>query len=182
VFSGQEFYDKIPSLPPKSVVNTVFSLLSSKLPPTFLQDVFSDEPYFLSPLVNTCQGFAVEKPGSQQDIAGNAENKWAIHENTELLGAEVPKDGEKRRKFFATNENLQRFHFEPDLVYSFDGYQHFMDLNSMRFVVTSFLGFDISKIIGKQPMQLSMAKNMAGEGYYWNFEVWHKTLVDSKAD
>ena len=113
VFSGQEFYQKIPSLPPKRVVDTVFSLLSSKLPPTFLQDVFADKPYFLSPLVNTCQGFAVEHPSEAQDVAGLEENKWAVKENTALLGEEVPRDGEKRRKFFATASNLARFHFDP---------------------------------------------------------------------
>ena len=55
-----------------------------------------------------------------------------------------------------------------------------MDMNSMRFVVTSFLGFDVSGIVGKQPMQLSMAKNMDGDGYYWNFESWHKTLMEGE--
>jgi len=180
VFSGQEFYQKIPSLPPKRVVDTVFSLLSSKLPPTFLQDVFADKPFFLSPLVNTCQGFAVEKDGEVQDVAGLESERWAVKENTELLGDEVPRNAEKRRKFFATASNLERFHFDPALHYTFDYYQHFMDMNSMRFVVTSFLGFDVSGIIGKQPMQLSMAKNMDGEGYYWNFESWHKTLMEEE--
>jgi hypothetical protein len=180
VFSGQEFYGPIPSLPPKSVVDTVFALLSSKLPPTFLQDVFSDTPYFLSPLVNTCQGFAVEKDGGVQSVEGEERNKWAIVENTELLGDEVPRDGEKRRKFFAKQENLERFYFDTDKTYTFDYYQHYMDMNSMKFVVTSFLQFDVSRIIGKQPMQLSMAKNMDGSGYFWNFEVWHKTLMDGE--
>ena len=94
VFSGQEFPLKIPSLPPKRVVDTVFAALSSRLPPTFLCDVFADEPFFLSPLVNTCQGFSVEEAGKAQNIFGKEENKWACSEDTELLGDEVPKNGE----------------------------------------------------------------------------------------
>ena len=182
VFSGQEFYGPIPRLPPKSVVDTVFALLSSKLPPTFQQDVFSDAPYFLSPLVNTCQGFACEREGEVQDVCGSESNKFAVNENTLMLGDEVPRDGQKRRKFFARAENLERFWFEPDVTYTFDYYQHYMDMNSMKFVVTSFLQFDISRIIGKQPMQLSMAKNMDGEGYFWNFEIWHKMLLGTKQE
>jgi hypothetical protein len=182
VFSGQEFTKKIPSLPSKSVVDTVFALLSSKLPPTFLQDVFADEPYFLSPLVNTCQGFAVERKGEEQDVYGSEGNKWAVTENTELLGPEVPKNGDKRRKFFASKKNLEKYYFDPELVYTFDYYQHYMDMNSMKFVVTSFLQFDVSSILGKQPMQLSMAKNMETKGYFWNFEVWHKAIVDMEND
>ena len=180
VFSGQEFGERIPSLPPKKVVDTVFYLLSSKLPPTFKADVFAEEPYFLSPLVNTCQGFAVERPSDKQDILGSASNKWTIKENTALLGAEVPRDGEKRRKFFATSQNLERFFFEPDLVYTFDYYQHYMDMKTMKFIVTSFLQFDVASVLGKQPMQLSMAKHMDGDGYFWNFEVWHNSLVEGK--
>jgi len=177
-FSGQEFYQKIPGLPSKRVVDTVFSLLSSKLPPTFQQDVFADTPFFLSPLVNTVQGFAVESPENKQDVYGTEESRFTIEENTDLLGPEVPKDGEKRRKYFAVSENLEKYHFEPNLVYTFDYYQHFLDIPSLKFVVTSFLKFDISGIVGPQPLQLSMAKSMDGDGYFWNFEIWHKKLLE----
>jgi len=177
VFGGQEFVRAIPSLPPRSVVETVFSLLASKLPPAFLCDVFSQEPYFLSPLVNTCQGFRVERRGEERPVEGEERDGWNVKEETGLLGAEVPDEPERRRRFFAKRENLERFYYEPDLVYTFDCYQHYMDMASMQFIVTRFLQFDVTRIIGRQPLQLSLAKNMDTEEYYWNFEVWHEKLI-----
>ncbi|GMH52103.1 hypothetical protein TrRE_jg13330, partial [Triparma retinervis] len=135
------------------------------------------QPYFLSPLVNTVQGFAVETPSTAQDIVGSPSSKYTLVENTVLLGPSVPRDSEKRRKYFAVQENLSKHHFETDLVYTFDYYQHFLDMPTLKFVVTSFLKFDISGIVGPQPLQLSMAKSMDGEGYYWNFEIWHEKLL-----
>ena len=179
LFTGQELYEKVPLLPPKSVVDTIFMLLRSKLPPTFIKDVFCDTPYFLSPLVNTCQGFAVETDETKQNVFGSPKNRWSIVEDTKLLGPEVPRDSEKRRKYFAVASNLEKYWFEPDLFYTFDYFQHFMDMSCMRFIVTNFLGFDCSGIVGRQPLQLSMAKDMDGGGHFWNFEIWHKAFMEN---
>jgi len=182
VFSGSEFPKKISSLPPKGIIDLVFNLLSSKLPPTFLCDVYADEPYFLSPLVNTCQGFAVERPSEVQDIFGQEKNKWNLVEDTTLLGDGVPRNAEKRRKFFAVQENLEKYYYETDLTYTFDYYQHYLDMATMNFVVTSFLKFDVSKYVGRQPIQIAIAKHMESEDYFWNFEVWHKNFMKDEDD
>ena len=57
-----------------------------------------------------------------------------------------------------------------------------MDMAMMQFVVTSFLKFNVSRIIGKQPLQLSMAKNMESGAYFWNFELWHEALVAAESE
>jgi len=178
VFSGQEFSKPLAWLPSRTVVNTCFAVLTPVLPPTFKHDVFSETPFFLSPLLCTCQGFAVERPGEQQDVFGLPEHRWAIQENTLLLDdPDVPKNGDKRRKYFGHQANLEKYHFEPDLVYTFDYYQHYFDATQMNLDLSSFLRFDATRILGEQALQLSMAKDITTNEYLWNFDMLHASLV-----
>jgi len=95
-----------------------------------------------------------------------------------LLGDEVPKDGPARRKFFAVEENLSRYFFETDYVYTFDYYQHYMNFATMNFEVSSYLKFATAKMVGDQPLILSMAKDLETSKYIWNFELWHSQMVE----
>jgi len=180
VFSGQEFSKPLAWTPSRPIVSTCFTVLSPVLPPTFKYDVFSERPYFLSPLLCTCQGFAVERPGEQQDVFGVPEKKWAIDENTALLNdPDVPKNGDKRRKYFGVQRNLEKFYFEPGLVYTFDYYQHYFDATQMTLDLSSLLKFDATRILGNQALQVSMAKDITTNEYIWNFDMMHEKLVTS---
>jgi len=86
--------------------------------------------YFL--IFSKLKGFAVEKPEEAQDIFGDPSLRWAIREDTSLLNdPDVPTNGDKRRKYFGIQENLEKYHFEKDLVYTFDYYQHYFDSTQM---------------------------------------------------
>ena len=83
----------------------------------------------------------------------------------------------EEEKFFATASNLGAS--TPALHFPFDYYQHFMDMNSMRFV-TSFLGFDVSGII-EAAHAAQHGKEHDG-GATTGTESWHKTLMEEEGE
>ena len=178
VYSGQQFNMPLAWTPSRTVVRAAFAALSPVLPPTFRQDVFCDTPYFLSPLLCTCQGFAVERPGEEQNPFGQQEHRWSIQEDTRLLNdPDCPTNGDRRRKYFGVDANLLKHHFEPDLVYTFDYYQHYFDAIHMNLELSSLLSFDGTRILGRQALQLSMAKDTSSDDYIWCFDLLNESLL-----
>jgi hypothetical protein len=82
--------------------------------------------------VSGCQSFRVEELTDAikaTRVKGHfliGENeKGEVEEDTRLLGDEVPRDGDKRRKYFSRKKNAEQYYFEPGLLYTFDFYCNF---------------------------------------------------------
>ena len=66
-----------------------------------------------------------------------------IIEDSSLLGDEVPSTSEKRRKYFAKEENLVKYFFEPNFLYTFEFYANFFVPSKYKLEVTPFFSIDL---------------------------------------
>jgi len=129
VVTGQDFGRSFRNPPAMSLVHRCLNMLKDRLPETFECELDSIAPRFEHPLVSGCQTFRVDLI-SEADfwpkfIAGENE-RGEIKEDTTLLGDKtVPSSPEARRKYFSKRENLERFYFNPGLLYTFDYYCNF---------------------------------------------------------
>lgn len=188
VVTGQWFYRKLVNLPSRFILDTVFSIFK-KLSPSLRADLSGGAPYFVSPLLATAQSVGVHPPGKEPCVTSE------LREETVLLGEyfapnkDKPKgsleekedeysssiSSAKRKKYFSNPSNLQKHTFSPDLVYTFDFYQHMIVPD--RFVLDlGITSFDMAKYLNGQPISI-MAKNLETLQYYWDFEIWHQKLV-----
>jgi len=86
-----------------------------------------------------CQAFRVDHI---DDRSLDSENR--IEEDTTLLAdPSIPKGAEKRKIFFSKKTNLERFHFETDLLYTFDFYANFFSPSRHRLEITPFFMIDL---------------------------------------
>jgi hypothetical protein len=77
--------------------------------------------------------------------------KGEIVEDCTLLGDDVPKCSERRRKFFCKPENLEKYYFEPSFVYTFDFYANFFSPSRHRLEITPFFSIDLIPYFNGQP-------------------------------
>ncbi len=91
----------------------------------------------------------ISRPGSEPRV-GSLE----VEEDLSLLSAYFSGMGAKKRKaFFARRSNLQNYSFDPALVYTFDLYQHMVNLSAFQ-VDFGFLKYDLVKPLGVNPIQV----------------------------
>jgi len=81
----------------------------------------------------------------------------------------------QRKRFFSRPQNLAKFTLQPGLIYTFDFYQHMLDITTME-INLGFRKFDISDFLNNQPVQ-AMARLFDREEYFWNIEIWHPKLL-----
>lgn len=180
VLSGQEFSQPLRELPMQFVVRGVLNLIKHRLPPGNSIDLFGDEPHFLSPFINDQQTVCVTDPSKGEtppDIAAHE-----LPEDMRHAGHEIPDERWARRKYFSKQANLEKYYFEPGLVYTFDFYQHFFRPFDFKldFKVTAW---NIAPWLGEpgegKPMMLTMAKSGPSGEYLWSFEMWHRKLLEA---
>ena len=70
-----------------------------------------------------------------------------------LLGRKFVGMASKRRKaHFSRRRNLRKHFFDPNLVYTFDFYQHILDMSAFEIKV-GMGKYDLQKILGSKPIQ-----------------------------
>lgn len=183
VVTGQDFGRPFRNAPSSRVVKRGLELLKHKLPETFECDLFSEEPRFEHPLLAGCQHFRVDRPEDVADLPGRdmhgIGDDGNVIEDTHLLEDEcIPQDGVGRRKYFAKNCNLERYYFEPDLVYTFDFFANFFSPARHRLELTPFFSVDLVPYFNGYPLFMSMARDKDSQEYLWATEMWHKRLLD----
>lgn len=182
IVTGQEFGRPFRNAPSSRVVKRGLELLKNKLPETFDCDFFSEEPRFEHPLLAGCQHFRIDRPEDIGDLPGSEMHGIAddgnVIEDTHLLDESIPQDGDGRRKYFAKSCNLERFYFEPDLVYTFDFFANFFSPARHRLELTPFFSVDLVPYFNGYPLFMSMAREKDCQEYLWATEMWHKRLLD----
>ena len=120
-----------------------------------ISDLFSESPKFEHPLLAGCQYFRIDDDDADDRRSSSKENdsilqlrgendKGEIIEDTALLNdSTVPKDSEGRRKYFAKQENLEKYYFETDYVYSFDFFANFFSPARHCLELTPFFCIDL---------------------------------------
>lgn len=85
--------------------------------------MFSETPQFEHPLLAGCQSFRIDHPekldyNDTQCLIG-ANERGDIIEDTSLLNdPSIPEDSVSRKKFFSKTENLEKYFFETEYIYT----------------------------------------------------------------
>ena len=80
-------------------------------------------------------------------------------------------------------KNLSKFEYDPNHVYTFDFYQHVLNIGQMKLDL-GFTSLDVSSIIGFSPVQIMAVKwdphnepDIENIEYFYNIEIWnHKSF------
>ena len=149
VYTGQVFDEPIKSLPAKLISRTMIQLMV-KLHPGFRMSMKGDKPFFLAPLVSSCQRVHVSRLGSEPNLNVQSD----LEEDMSLLGKKyVGMSWKRRRAFFSRRKNLLKHYYDPNLVYTFDFYQHILSFSTFHAQV-GMLKYDLLKLMGSRPVQL----------------------------
>lgn len=148
--------------------------------PSLSSDLSCKCPYLLAPLVTVAQSIVASRPNQEPSISNGIAS---LRENLNLIGSQF--DGMSstaRKKLFSKPANLNGFSFSPDLVYTFNIYQHYLNLSSFQ-AEFGMLSYDLIKHIGPRPLQLmsivwdptlSPEANIRNKQYLFNIEVFHR--------
>lgn len=94
---------------------------------------------------------------SDDGLYGEGPNGEII-EDSRLLGDEVPSNSESRRKYFAKQENLVKYYFEPDHLYTFDFYANFFVPSRYKLEITPFFSIDLIPYFNGYPYVLRFSQ------------------------
>ena len=188
VYTGQAWDEPLASVPPRWLEVMLTPVLKA-LQPGMRSALHGPLPSILSPLVSTMQTIAANYPGQEpalpHGIAALKTDDLAVHGFAPSVTVAA------RKAFFSKPANLAQYAFSPDLVYTFNFYQHLLRLDTF-----SIMGFDVRRVLGRKPVQVMAAMlhpDVLAQGdaqlqrqqqenqqqhaptFLWNFEVWHES-------
>lgn len=148
IYTGQIFDSPLSQMPSRWVLKAALGLIA-RLQPAMQIHLTGDRPFIVSPLMSTCQHIVISKEGDEPGIAG-----VPITENMSLLNPVFTRMSSRRRKaFFSKRCNLEKFRVNPELVYTFDFYQHMFNFGTFQFDF-GVLKYDLLRILGVKPIQI----------------------------
>lgn len=161
--------------------------LIKRLQPGLQIAVEGDNPYLISPLISTCQVVNISRVGAEPSL-----NSLKIEEDLSLLGAPFESMTSTQRKiFFSKPPNLSIHSYSPDFVYTFDFYQHLLNLSTFQMDL-GFMSYDFVRTLGPRPIDVMAVvwNPLENNGtvpetlhYLYDFEIWHrKSLPESASD
>eukprot|EP01071_Lankesteria_metandrocarpae_P000406 Lankesteria_metandrocarpae@DN10547_c0_g1_i1.p1 len=161
VFSGFENKKPWQNLPSKFMFSLGMGVVK-KLIPVIVEDLAGERPYFLTPLVSSCQTLHVANPLETDDnklkVAVPNILDPNIGEDTRLLGGKFMNDEKlsrnaaSRKRFYSSVSNLFDYSFDPELVYTIDVYQHLLSYATYCYdVVVAQL--DLRHYLDGQPLE-----------------------------
>ena len=180
VYTGQVLEERVTQLPAKWIVRSALKLFSN-LQPAIKVNLNGDKPYLLSPLASAAQKIIVSRPGDEPSVSKNI---YYSEEDMSLQSKDFENmDRIRRRAYLSKRANLNKYYFETDLVYTFDFYQHLINLSTFKLEL-GFIKYDITKILGFRPVQIMAVDwdpTQSTEPEKWpflyNFEIWHRKSV-----
>ena len=96
------------------------------------------------------QSISIHRLGNEPSLVSLLNS---IDDNLELLDPDLIKMSvSNRKRYFSNNENLQKYSFNPDYIYSFTFYQHILNVHTFE-IETPFYNYDLLEIIGPQPLE-----------------------------
>jgi hypothetical protein len=163
----------------------------------------------VSSLIAASKNVVVSLPGQEPDICITKQADMdAVKEDMSLLAKPVggasaassassasvaaanavftSRSPSKRANFFSNVKNLVKYSFSPDHVYTFDFYQHVLNIGQMKLDL-GFTSLDVSSIIGFCPVQVMAVQwdpfnepsDLETVDYFYNIEMWnYKSFPD----
>jgi hypothetical protein len=171
VITGHEFDESFRNLPPAWVIGAGRALIK-QLAPNVQFDLNSSTPRFFSLLAATSQAISVDTINIP-DIRSRE-----IPENCTAISDEFfQKSSSSRKKILSNPSQAARFSYGTDAVYTFDFYQHLLDVSTYELNL-GLIRLRISESLNNQPIQV-LAKTTNGR-YLWSFCVWHESLFSAQ--
>jgi len=171
VITGHEFDESFRNLPPAWVIGAGRALIK-QLAPGVQLDLNSSTPRFFSLLAATSQAISVDTINIP-DIRSRE-----IPENCTAISDEFfQKSSSSRKRILSNPIQAARFSYGTDAVYTFDFYQHLLDVSTYELNL-GLIRLRISESLNNQPIQI-LAKTTNGR-YLWSFCVWHESLFSAQ--
>lgn len=143
---GQIFSQPLVTQPPGWLLD-IFVPLINRLCPSMQLKVDGDNPFFLAPLMTSMQTVNAAKNGDEPNIQ---EYEKPIVEDLKLHGIDM--SASERKNYLSNINNLERYCFDPNLVYTFDFYQHIFRFDSFKIKV-GMINIDINTFIGRNHLK-----------------------------
>jgi len=176
---GQEFVKPLPAAN-RRIVELILSMVS-RVFSNSTQISVGTMPYFVSPVLTTCNVLNASLPGQEPDM-------WDTPEDVTLFDARAvdsngqPLSSDKRKKFYDKKSNMVGLHVTPDLVWTLHAWQHVLDLPTYKLCMGPMMTIDLTAILKGQPIQI-MSKNTQTGELLFSLCMWHERLLyDSDAD
>jgi hypothetical protein len=178
VLTGHEFDKPFQYLPPSWMTAAGTSLIK-RLAPGVVIDLKSNKPTFLACLAATSQSVSGDMPGNEPDIYANdvEEDCSVFGKQFSSLGQSIP--ASRRKKILSDPGTAQKYTYDTDTVYTFDFFQHLLDVSTYSLDI-GITKFGIASSLNGQPIQI-MAKTRQGQ-YLWSFLIYHQALLDAEAE
>lgn len=160
VSSGYRFEKKFVNVPAVWLFEKAFSIVKM-ISPLLDADPFGDQPYFFAPLMHVAQTLRVDFPEDAPSILCDE----ALIENTKLFGKAFSNDDKcksvsYRRKYVERHpEEMENIYFEPQYVYTFQFYEHMLDIASFSIDFGFGLRASLPKYLQGQPIHILVTVN-----------------------
>eukprot|EP00878_Enallax_costatus_P023186 GHUV01024650.1.p2 GENE.GHUV01024650.1~~GHUV01024650.1.p2 ORF type:complete len:334 (+),score=107.30 GHUV01024650.1:4074-5075(+) len=176
---GSEFSRPL-KLPASALIIRATQWLINKLGSGVQLNPVGDKPHILAPLITAAQIVNVSLPGQQPDLL-TAEEDMTSHDSCLVSGwAGNPMSAARRRSYFANKGNRQGRFYDTEHVWTFQLYDQSLDYSTFALPIPLFK-LDLVQVLDGQPMQLMLQDTSSGTDMM-RFEVWHKRMLEHKAN
>eukprot|EP00775_Hariotina_reticulata_P011814 gene11814-11958_t len=175
---GSEF-DRPLQLPAAKLLTAAATWLVQRMGSGVTLNAAGPQPFILAPLIAAAQVVNVALPGSQPSLL-EAEEDMTLADGSLVGSTGGPLPASRRRAFFGSKANMAGRSFDTHNVWTFHLYDQSMDYATFRLVFPLFK-LDLVQVLAGQPLQL-MVKEVSSGGLMMKFEVWHKRMLQHKAN
>jgi hypothetical protein len=169
VFVGGTFQNPLKHAPPPFFAR-LLNILFERIAPGTITDLGSSKPRVLALYAGSTQTLSIDKPGQEPDIAA-----MDIPENTALLFGDKFKSSYERKRYLSKRQKASKYFFDTENIYTFHYYDDAMDYGSFDIKLPVYGKFDLSHVIGNQPLPYSVVTS-SGE-VALSFDCWHEKVV-----
>lgn len=156
--TGQRFNRKFTNIPASWMIEKAFNIVKY-MSPLLIAEPFCDKPYFYAPIIHASQTMRVDMPSNAPSMI----SELAIMEDTRLFGkpfdngdiGDLGTSASCRRKYIAKHpELMDKIHFDPKYVYTFQFYDHILDLVSFSLDFGFGMRAHLFKYLQGQPIHI----------------------------
>lgn len=132
--------------------NTAFKIVKEFIDPGLSCDAYADQPWLYGPALSCWFAFRIGEKVPETDNIQQPDEEQVMTDGADGSGADIrkeldlPEAGDKRRKFFLSQENREQLVFEKGRLYQGDFFNPYLDFNSKSFVSHMLSGLTACRI------------------------------------
>eukprot|EP01023_Acetabularia_acetabulum_P034283 TRINITY_DN32189_c0_g2_i1.p1 TRINITY_DN32189_c0_g2~~TRINITY_DN32189_c0_g2_i1.p1 ORF type:complete len:353 (+),score=35.84 TRINITY_DN32189_c0_g2_i1:159-1217(+) len=174
--TGQDFQRPAKNLPAAWLLDKIFALIGSILGSRLHIGKSSERPYVMGNILSLAQAICVTPEGQEPPAL------FPVVEDMSAVGIEElsnrrghPVSSSVRKRILQSHHVRKKVKFQPGQTWTFHIWQHLVDFS--QYELHLLTTWDLSRYLDGQPIQF-MSKDLKSGKYLWNFEVWHKSLLE----